>query len=94
MDSNKQKHNNLVLYRRRMGFSQKQVARLLGQRDASMVSHYEHGRAMPPLPVALSLEIIYRVPVAFLFPSLYDQLKLTIRAEEESLAGRGQRPLF
>ena len=77
-----------------MGFSQKQVARLLGQRDASMVSHYEHSRAMPPLAVALSLEIIYRVPVAFLFPSLYDQLRLTIQSEEESLAGRGQRPLF
>jgi transcriptional regulator with XRE-family HTH domain len=70
MDSLKQKTNDLVLYRRRMGFSQKQVARLLGQRDTSMVSHYEHGRALPPLAVALGLEIIYRVPVAFLFPGM------------------------
>jgi len=37
MHSLKPKQNDLVLYRRRMGFSQKQVARLLGQRDASMV---------------------------------------------------------
>jgi transcriptional regulator with XRE-family HTH domain len=94
MKSIKQKHNNLVLYRRRMGFSQKQVSRLLGQSDSSMVSHYEHGRAMPPLAVALSLEIIYRVPVAFLFPSLYDQLKLTIRAEEEPPDGKDHRRLF
>jgi len=36
-----------------------------------MVSHYEHGRSYPPLPVALGLEIILRVPVAFLFPGLY-----------------------
>lgn len=94
MNSFKHKQNNLVLYRRRMGFTQRQVARLLGHRDASMISHYEHGRALPPLAVALSLELVYRVPVAFLFPSLYDELKLEIRRKEESFAGLGQRPLF
>jgi len=77
-----------------MGFSQKQVARLLGHRDTSMVSHYEHRRALPPLAVALGLEIIYRVPVAFLFPSMYDDLKRQIRHDEECLAGPSQRPLF
>jgi transcriptional regulator with XRE-family HTH domain len=93
MDSPKRKPNHLVLYRRRMGFSQKQVSRLLGHRDASMVSHYEHGRSYPPLPVALRLEIILRVPVAFLFPHLYDEIKQWIRQTEESLRG-GQRPLL
>ena len=94
MHSLKQKQNDLVLYRRRMGFSQKQVARLLGHRDASMVSHYEHSRALPPLIVALSLEIIYRTPVAFLFPAMYDELKRQIRREEETLRDAGQQPLF
>jgi len=77
-----------------MGFSQKQVARLLGHRDTSMVSHYEHSRALPPLTVALGLEIIYRVPVAFLFPGMYDELRQRIRRSEEAIAGAGQRPLF
>ena len=77
-----------------MGFTQKQVARLLGQRDTSMVSHYEHGRALPPLTVALGLEIIYRVPVAFLFPAMYTELKGQIRTAEDSLADAGQRPFF
>ena len=94
MDSLKQKQNNLVLYRRRMGFTQKQVARLLGHRDTSMVSHYEHNRALPPLIVALRLEIIYRVPVAFLFPAMYNEMKLQIRELESSLAGPAQPPLF
>ena len=94
MHSAKQTQNNLILYRKRMGFTQRQVARLLGHRDASMVSHYEHGRAFPPLAVALSLEVIYRTPVAFLFPAMYDQLKKQIRAKEESLAGVDQPPLF
>ena len=93
METGKPKQNNLVLYRRRMGFSQKHVARLLGHRDASMVSHYEHGRSFPPLPMALSLEVILRVPVAFLFPGLYDELKLRIRSAEEALRA-GQQPLF
>ena len=76
-----------------MGFTKKQVARLLGHRDTSMVSHYEHGRSSPPLPVALSLEIILRVPVAFLFPQLYDEIKQRVRCAEEALAG-GQQHLF
>jgi len=59
-----------------------------------MISHYERGRTVPPLPVALRLEIIYRVPVAFLFPGMYDELKRKIRGDEECLAGFGQRPLF
>ena len=94
MDSLKQKPNDLVVYRRRMGFSQKQVARLLGHRDTSMISHYENSRALPPLAVALGLEIIYRVPVAFLFPGMYNELKRTIRGKEESLAGARQPSLF
>lgn len=94
MDSLKQKQNSLLLYRRRMGFTQKQVARLLGHRDTSMMSHYEHGRSLPPLQAALSLEIILRTPVAFLFPCLYDQLKLRIRQQEEELAGTGQQRMF
>ena len=93
MHSAKQKQNSLILYRRRMGFTQRQVARLLGRRDASMVSHYEHSRAMPPLLVALKLEIIYRTPVAFLFPAMYDDLKLDIRNKEAALLP-AQSPLF
>ena len=77
-----------------MGFTQEHVAHLLGHRDASMISHYEHGRALPPLMVALSLEIIYRVPVAFLFPEVYDDQKRDIREEEERLAVPHQAALF
>jgi hypothetical protein len=42
----------------------------------------------------LGLEIILRVPVAFLFPGLHDDLKLRIRQQEEELAGPVQKPLF
>jgi len=94
MNPRKNQQNNLILYRKRMGFTQRQVARLLGHRDTSMVSHYERGRSLPPLMVALGFEIIFRIPVAFLFPTLYDELKAQIRTKEESLAGVKQRSLF
>ncbi len=77
-----------------MGFTQKQVARFLGHRDATMISHYEHGRALPPLLMALSLEIIYRVPVAFLFAELYDELKQHVRKQDETSEASCQPPLF
>ena len=93
MDSLKQKQNNLVLYRRRMGFTQKQVARLLGHRDTSMVSHYEHGRALPPLADGPApgdhLPRPGGIPVSQL---MYDDSKRQIRQQEEVLAGVGQRP--
>ena len=84
MGNPKQKHNNcLVLYRRRMGFSQKTVADLLGHKDATLLCMYERGRILPPLPAAFGLSIILRVPVEFLFPGLYDELKGRIRQDEE-----------
>jgi DNA-binding XRE family transcriptional regulator len=84
MIQSKQKNkNNLVLYRRRMGFSQKTVSRLLGHKDATLLCSYERGRILPPLVAALGLGIVLRVPVEFLFPGLYDDLKGRIRQQEE-----------
>lgn len=88
------KPNTLVLYRRRMNFSQRLVAQLLGHRDTTMLSRYEHGRSLPPLATALRLEIIYRVPVAFLFPGLYKGMREEIRADETRAAGPRQQILF
>ena len=79
--------NNLILYRRRMGYSQKRVANLLGHRDASVLCVYEHGHKHPPLATALSLGIILRVPVEFLFPTLYDELRDHIREQESRYSG-------
>jgi len=86
--------NQLLLYRRRMQFSQKYVARLLDYPDTSMLSRYESGRSVPPLQTALRLEIIYRVPVAFLYPKLYEELRLAVRRRETELSERGRQRLF
>jgi transcriptional regulator with XRE-family HTH domain len=78
--------NRLVFYRRRIGLTQSRVSHLLGHPDVSMLSRYENDISVPPLPAAFALEVILRVPVAFLFPGLYDEIRARIRSKEEQLA--------
>ena len=80
--------NHLWKYRKRMGFSQEEVAAILGHVNATHVSVYERGRKLPSFITALKLEIVYRVPVAFLFPDLYIRLKTSLRAREERLRAK------
>ncbi len=82
--------NHLMLYRKRMELSQKQVAAILGLKNIAILSHYERGTSRPSLERALGLEIVYRVPVAFLFPELYEGIKTKIR-EQESRMSRFQK---
>jgi transcriptional regulator with XRE-family HTH domain len=90
----KRKHNHLDVYRRRLSFSSRQVAALLGHQTTSTLSNYERGERLPGLVNALRLAIILRVPIEFLFPILYEELRKEIRALEE-LAGKPvQRKLF
>ena len=73
--------NNLWTYRKKMGLSQKKAA-LFACLRSNDLSRYEHGAKLPRLANALKLEIIYRIPVAFLFGDLYKQLKDEIRKRE------------
>ena len=95
MEGIKHQHkNNLLLYRRRMGFSQKHVARLLGHPNNEMLFRYERGRRLPPLMTALRLEIIYRVPVAFLYGRTYDAMREEVHHTEDGLRMPTQPVLF
>lgn len=95
MEEKRHQHqNSLLLYRRRLGFSQKHVARLLGHPNTQMLSHYERGNSLPPVMTALRLEIIYRVPVAFLYARVYEGMRNVIRQEEERLNAPTQAVLF
>lgn len=91
----KNRHQNrLDYFRRRMRFSTSHVGHLLGHKDSSTYCDYERGDRMPTLVNAFRLSVIFRTPVEFLFPSLYDGLRDTIRAEEERLAAPTQPVLF
>ena len=73
--------NALVAARIRWGISRKTAARIL-QQDVRTLAAIEQGYWSPPLALALELEILYRVPVAFLYPTLYSKLRRTLRARE------------
>lgn len=77
-----------------MGFTQEQVAAILGYVSPAHVGHWERGRKLPSLITALKLEIVYRVPVAFLFPELHARLRADLRQREERLRARweGRKP--
>lgn len=85
--------NHLWKYRKRMGFTQKQVAMILGYVSPTHLSHYERGRKLPSLVTALKLEIVYRAPVAFLFQDLYRQLKEDLLAKDEALRSEWTNPV-
>ena len=50
--------NYLYRLRTSRGYSQKQLASLLGLRIRKPISDFETGRRLPPLKVALLLEIV------------------------------------
>ncbi len=82
--------NDLVRYRQRFRLSQRQVATLLGHKDAAQLSKFETGSSLPSLLTALRLAIIYRAPVDFLFADIYRSERELIRQRESSLAPQGQ----
>lgn len=61
------------------GLTRDQVARAIGLADPDAIGLYERGRRTPTLRVALKLEIIYRRPIAYLFPDLYASLQAEVR---------------
>jgi transcriptional regulator with XRE-family HTH domain len=71
-----------------MDLSQELVGELAGYLSGADISRLEHGERLPSLILALKLEIIYRVPVAFLYPDLYLRLREVIREKEERRAMR------
>jgi len=73
--------NDLSVARKRLSLSCKRVSSLIGKTPHTL-TRYESGAAVPPLRTLLKLEIIYRMPVAFLYPSLYRNLREELRARE------------
>lgn len=75
--------NELTNVRHEHGLSRKEVSDLLGYKGTSALAAYERGISQPPLKTLLALEIILRQPIAFLWPTLYRELREQIRAKEE-----------
>lgn len=79
--------NRLAVLRKQNGLSQKQLAALVGQ-HYSMISIYERGRALPRLPIAGMLQLLFGVRIAEIFPALFDKLAQELESRRISIRQR------
>ena len=67
--------NSLKKYREAKGLSQSAVAKLLGFKDKTWISHWENGDAMPNLISAIRLSTLYQAPLDELFTDLVKTIR-------------------
>ncbi len=73
--------------RKRFGFSQQELAKLLGCENGEAVSRYERFTRMPKLETALALEVILKIRVGDLFLGEFRKVERSIRRRAHRLAG-------
>ena len=83
--------NYLFRLRRIRGYSQKQLAALLGLRAPKAVSAFEQGRRLPPVRTAMLLEIVLGTKLSEIYVDLYRELGLQAVRREDRLHGRFSR---
>lgn len=64
--------NYLKAYRKRYGFTQQELAILVGLASKVTVSQYECSVRLPHLRAAIALELLFDVPIAELFPAVVE----------------------
>ncbi len=62
--------NALREYREKKGLTQEAVGKLLGFRDGTWISRWEHGEAMPNLVSAMRLSVLFAASINDLFSDL------------------------
>jgi Holliday junction resolvasome RuvABC endonuclease subunit/DNA-binding XRE family transcriptional regulator len=72
----------LWTHRKRMGYTQQDVARLLGCASSNQISRYERG-SVPSLKAAIGFEILYEAPICDLFSGLYDSVQTAIKRQQD-----------
>jgi len=76
----------LRTYRRRSGFSQEEIAQLLGASSGTKVSRYESFRRCPSVITVFAYEVIFNQPARELFAGFYDGVHQEVRQRAERLA--------
>ena len=97
----KQIANYLRAHRRRCGLSQRELAEIVGYITQAPVSDHERSVTIPGLLIALSYEIVFRVPISELFPGLYrtveaqvEEQLARIETELQDSSAKGKRAAF
>jgi DNA-binding XRE family transcriptional regulator len=64
--------SHIRTHRKRSGFTQRELAALMGHSNAVKVWRHEQGITLPSLADALRYGAIFRVPVAQIFPTIQE----------------------
>jgi transcriptional regulator with XRE-family HTH domain len=81
----------LRTHRKRAGFTETELAQLLGCKSAAKVSRYERFERLPSLKTALAYQAILGVPVAKLFAGMYEQVEKEASKRAKELARKLER---
>jgi DNA-binding XRE family transcriptional regulator len=73
--------NYLRAHRLKTGLTQDDVAMILGSLNRDTISRHERMELLPSLVIALSYEVIYRVPVSEIFSGLAETIEFNIEAQ-------------
>jgi len=71
--------NNLKKYRRIMGYSQKEVAKIFGFKSPNRISRWEKGEAMPSVKNLLRLSALYATLPNELYFELWQEVKSKLK---------------
>lgn len=74
--------NYIRIHRRKAGMNQEELGSLVGH-DARIIHRHERALATPSLELAISYEIIFRIPVSELFAGLRDDVALDVERKLE-----------
>jgi len=80
--------NYLRTYRKRSGFTQDEMAFLLGCRSGAKVSRYEHNKRQPNPQSVFAYNVIFQVPTEELFAGIYQQVERNTLKRIKSLTRR------
>jgi len=80
--------NNLKKYRRMMGFSQKDVAEMLGMKSASCISRWENGSSIPSWVHILKMSFLYSTLPNQLYGDLWHEVQNELREKKMKMMNK------
>ena len=81
--ANARQHNQLRYYRNRRKLRLRDVALLVGQREAAHISHWEKSSRVPSLDNALKLSAALKCPIEILFLDRFKQITQFVYDQRE-----------
>lgn len=83
--------NNLGKYRCLAGYSQSQVAKILGLQNYCTLSRWEQGKAFPSIAQLFQLSQLYKTHPIHLYQDFWQRLKIEVEEKANSLFGNREQ---